>query len=66
MKEAELLVGLQQQLQGRQAPGILIDDQLQVVAGAVPLAGLGVDGAFDGGFTLAQPDVPIGGRIAFK
>ena len=43
--QGELLVGLQQQLQGRQAAGILIDDQLQVVAGAVPLAGLGVDRA---------------------
>ncbi len=43
--EAELLVGLQQQLQGRQTAGILIDDQLQVVAGAVPLARLGVDRA---------------------
>ena len=43
--EAELLVGLQQQLQGRQTVGILIDDQLQVVPRAVPLARLGVDRA---------------------
>ncbi len=55
--EAELLIGLQQQLQGRQTVGILIDDQLQVIPRAVPLARLGVDRAQ----TMAQI-AEIGGR----